>query len=390
MALPFRYNVLSLRARPTSTLSSIGLIAVVIAAFCYLQAVTDSAFRMMAGSGDPNTIIVLAQAATSETVSALSKDAVNKLQGVPVGVRRGAAPLISPELVGIAGAAMPDDPNVTVNAAVRGVDLDLATAVRHGRVRMVAGQPFQPGAYEVIVGQTAARTYHKYGIGDEILLGSRGIRPFKVVGIFTTDGTAADSEVWGYAETLRDLYSRTGYSSARLLVSGEQEGRELIRYIEGPEVELTAMTERDYFRELNTNQTVTQYLSVAMIAIMGIAAAFAVANTMYAAVAGRTREIGMLRAIGFGRTSILNGFLLEGLLLSLAGGLLGCGLSMVFNGAQRNMLPATFTTVAYSLQITPKIVGVSLAVALGIGLAGSLAPAWRAARLNLVSSLREA
>lgn len=390
MALPFRYNVLSLRARPTSTLSSIGLIAVVIAAFCYLQAVTDSAFRMMAGSGDPNTIIVLAQAAQSETVSALSKDALNKLQGVPVGVRRGSGPLISAELVGIAGASMPDDPNVTINAAVRGVDLDLASAARHGRVRIVAGRAFAPGSYEVIVGATAAKTYRNYGIGDRILLGSRGIRPFEVVGIFTTDGTAADSEVWGYVETLRDLYNRTGYSSARLLVNGEQEGRELIRYIEGPEVELTAKTEKDYFRELNTNQMVTQYLSVAMIVIMGIAAAFAVANTMYAAVAGRTREIGMLRAIGFGRTSILNGFLLEGLLLSLAGGLAGCGLSMIFNGAQRNMLPTTFTTVAYSLQITPKIVGVSLAVALGIGLAGSLAPAWRAARLNLVSSLREA
>jgi putative ABC transport system permease protein len=390
MALPFRYNVLSLRARPTSTLSSIGLIAVVIAAFCYLQAVTDSAFQMMAGSGDPNTIIVMAQAAQSETVSALSKDSLNKLQGVPVGVRRGTAPLISAELVGIAGASMPDDPSVTVNAAVRGVDFELASAVRHGRVRIVAGRLFQPGAYEVIVGATAARTYRNFGLDGEILLGSRGIRPFKVVGIFTTDGTAADSEVWGYVETLRDLYSRTGYSSARMLVNGEQEGRELIRYIEGPEVELTASTERDYFRELNTNQTVTQYLSVAMIVIMGIAAAFAVANTMYAAVAGRTREIGMLRAIGFGRTSILNGFLLEGLLLSLGGGLLGCGLSMSFNGAQRNMLPTTFTTVGYTLQITPKIVGVSLAVALGIGLAGSLAPAWRAARLNLVSSLREA
>lgn len=390
MALPFRYNVLSLAARPTSTLSSVGLVAIVIATFAYLQAVTDSAFNTMMATGDPNTLLILSQSAESETVSGLGKDELNKLDLAPQVVRDGAAPVVSPEVVAISSGFTHEDDNITVNAAVRGVDFDAANRVRRGRVRMVQGDRFTPGRYEVIVGVAAQRLFRNYNIGDEIQLGTRGVRNFKIVGIFTTDGTAADSEIWAYVESVRDVYGRNGYSSARMLVDNEQDGRQAIAYINGPEVGLTARTERAYFATLNTNQTTTQVLSVAMIIIMGTAAAFAVANTMYAAVAGRVREIGMLRAIGFARISILTAFVLEGLLLAVAGGVAGAGLSLLCNGMQRNILPTSFTTVSYTLTITPKIVVTSLAVAVAIGLVGAIMPAWRAARLGVTTALREA
>lgn len=387
MSLPFRYNVLSLLARPTSTISSVILIAIVIAAFAYLQAVTDSAFSTMAATGDPNTIIVLNQAATSETVSGLGRDQLNLLEAAPEDAK---SPVISPEMVAISSARTPDSGDVAVNTAVRGVDFEAANKVRHNKVRMLEGRPFQSGTFEVIVGVAASKLYLDHNVGDEIPLGTRGVRMFKVVGIFTTDGTAADSEIWGYVETLKDVYGRERYSSARMLVAGQQEGRRLKEYVQGPSVALTAKTEAEYFRDLNTNQTATQVLSIVMIVIMGIAAAFAVANTMYAAIAGRTREIGMLRAVGFARMSILTAFVVEGLLIALSGGVLGSLLSFVCHGVQRNMLPATFTTVSYSLEITPKILGTSLVVALAIGLLGSLMPAWRAAKLNVITALREA
>lgn len=390
MAVSLRYNLLSLFARPTSTISSIVLVAVVIAAFAYLQAVTDSAFSTMAGTGDAKTVIVLSQSADSETVSSLGKDDINKLEMAPAAERKGSAPLISTELVAISSAFMHDGTEVAVNTAVRGVDFDAATAVRRGRVKIVEGRPFQAGTFEAIVGDAARKLYRGHEIGDEVQLGTRGLRKFKIAGVFSTGGTAADSEIWGYAETLRDVYGRSTYSSARLIVPHEQAGRELIEFVQGTSVGLTAKTERDYFRGLNTNERTTQVLSVAMIIIMGIAATFAVANTMFAAVAGRTREIGMLRALGFGRVSILTGFVFEGLLLTFMGGALGCVLSLACNGLRRNMLPATFTTVTYTLEITPKIVGTSLTVALAIGLLGSIMPAWRAAKLNVITALREA
>jgi len=390
MAVPIRYNVLSLLARPTSTITSVALIAVVIAAFAYLQAVTDSAFNTMVATGDPNTILVLNQAAESETVSGLGKDEINKLEMVEGVKRSESGPIISQEIVAISSAFTKADGDVAVNTAVRGVEFEAATKVRHDRVTLVEGRAFEPGTFEVIVGTAANRLYRDHDVGDEIQLGTRGIRNFRVVGVFSTGGTAADSEIWVYAETLRDVYGRMGYSSARMLVPDQATAQRVIDFIEGPSVGLTAFTERNYFKSLNTNETATKVLSVAMIIIMGTAAAFAVANTMYAAVAGRTREIGMLRSLGFARINILTAFVLEGLMLAVAGGVVGCLLSLLCNGLQRNMLPTTFTTVSYSLEITPKIVATSLAVAAAIGLLGAIMPAWRAARLGVTTALREA
>lgn len=377
-------------ARPVGTVSSIVLIAIVIAVFSYLQAVTDSAFDVMTRTGDPMTVLVISQSADSETVSGFGKDYLNKLEMAPNVLRDSQGAVVSAELVAISSASSIREPEVKINAAVRGVDFDRANQVRDGRVKIIEGRNFKPGTYEVIVGESATGAYIGHQLGDEIEIGTRGIRKFKIVGVFSTDGTAADSEIWGYAETLRDVYNRNGYSSARLRAESPDRIEEMIEYIEGPSVELTAMTEREHFSEMSRGQSATQVFSVAMIIILGIASAFAVANTMYAAVAGRTREIGMLRAIGFSPISVLVSFMLEGLLISLIGGILGCAISLATNGLRENILPGAFTTVSYQLEITPKIIGVSLAVALTIGFVGSMLPAGRAARLPITRALREA
>lgn len=389
MALPTRYNVLSMFARPVGTISSVLLIAVVIAVFSYLQAVTDSAFSVMSSTGDPLTVLVISQSADSETVSGLGKDMVNKLEQAPGLVSDANGALISAELVAISSASSIKDPQVKVNACVRGVDFERANAVRDGRIKLSKGRVFSPGAYEVIVGESAAGAYAGHNLGDEIEIGNRGIRKFKIVGVFATGG-AADSEIWGYVETLRDVYNRSGYSSVRLRAQSESTAEQMIEFVEGPSVELTAKTEREYFSEMSRGQDATKVFGIAMIVILGIASAFAVANTMYAAVAGRTREIGILRAIGFRPLSVLTSFVLEGVLLSAAGGLLGCVISLFANGLRENILPGAFTTVSYELAITPKILVVSLAVALTIGLVGSVLPALRAARMPVTSALRQA
>src|SRR5262245_30842696 len=148
MAL-LRYNLLSLLARPATSLASLGLIGVIIAVFAYLQAVTDSAFRTMSATGDPLTVLVLSQAATSETVSGLSRDQLAKLELTPGTVRGERGPLISPELVAISSARADTTSDLRINAAVRGVDFTLAGRVRHDRLRLLEGRPFQPGTLEV-------------------------------------------------------------------------------------------------------------------------------------------------------------------------------------------------------------------------------------------------
>lgn len=390
MGLPTRYNVMSLFARPVGTISSILLIAIVIAVFSYLQAVTDSAFSVMSSTGEPLTVLVISQSADSEAVSGFGKDQYNKLELAPKVATDSDGALMSAELVAISSAASFENPEVKVNACVRGVNFARANAVRDGRVKLIKGRVFNPGTYEVIVGESAAGTWVGHQLGDEVEIGNRGVRKFKVVGIFSTGGTAADSEIWGYVETMRDVYGRNGYSSARLRATSQTGAAEMIQYIEGPSVELTALTERDYFADMSRGQQATQVFSLAMIVILGIASAFAVANTMYAAVASRSREIGMLRAMGFSSGSVLVSFMMEGIFVSLAGGILGCLLSLFANGLRENILPGAFTTVSYQLTITPKVIGVSLAVALIIGFVGSIIPASRAARMPVTIALREA
>jgi putative ABC transport system permease protein len=370
--------------------ASITLVTVVIATFSYLQAVTESAIRTMVGTGDPNTVIVLNRMAETETMSGVRKDSVDKLQLVPGVIRGENGPVISQEMVEISSAYTLESPDVSVNAAVRGVDFEMANLVRHDRVKIIEGRTFEPGRAEVIVGESVRQVYKDHDIGDRIQLGNRGLREFEIVGIFSTDGTSADSEIWGYVESLRDVYNRNAYSSVRLNVANALAGQEAVAYITGPGVELTAMTEEAYFKRINTGQAATRILSVAMIVILGIASIFAMANTMYSAVAGRSAEIGMLRAIGFGRITILTCFVLEGIFIAGMGGVVGCALANICNGWRESILPTTFTTVTYTIQVTPLIMAVSMAISIAIGFLGSLMPAWHASRMNVVGALRDA
>ncbi|HEY3242887.1 MAG TPA: FtsX-like permease family protein [Phycisphaerae bacterium] len=371
-------------------MASIALIAVVIGVFAYLQAVVESAVRVLARSADPNAIVILSPGALSETVSNLQKDQINRLETIPQLVRDADGPIISNEIVALSSAVPREGGDVTVNAAVRGVDLARANRVRHGRVHiMPGGRAFRPGASEIIVGAAVHHLHRNHDPGDEVVLGTRASTAFRIVGVFDTGGTAADSEIWGDVERFRETYGRTGYSAARVLVPDGNAAWQAIQMAQGPSVGLSAQTESDYFRRLGTNQRPTFVLSIAIVIILGIAAALAVANTMYASVAARTGEIAMLRTMGFVRSSILAAFVLEGLALAALGGALGVLLSCLWYGTQQKMVSGMLTVVSYRLAITAPIAATCLAVGAGIGLAGTLLPAWRASRVDVVTALRE-
>ena len=124
---------------------------------------------------------------------------------------------------------------------------------------------------------------------------------------------------------------------------------------------------------------------------MGIGAVFGAVNTMYTAVASRTREIATLRALGFSSTPVVVSVLFESLLLSTIGGVLGGTLAYVgFNGYQTATLNwQTFSQVAFAFAVTPALLIQGIVYAVLIGLVGGLFPAVRAARLPIVTALRE-
>jgi putative ABC transport system permease protein len=122
---------------------------------------------------------------------------------------------------------------------------------------------------------------------------------------------------------------------------------------------------------------------------MAIGSSFAAMNTMYAAVAYRGREIATLRVLGFSRPSILISFILESLMLSLLGAVIGIALMLPFNGMQTGVgNQLTFSEMVFSLQMTPGVAVRAIIFGVIMGLLGGIFPAWHAARQNILTALR--
>lgn len=388
MALPLSYNLRNLFVRKTSTILTVMGVALVITVFAALMAFAEGVRTALSISGTENNVVVLKQGATAESNSAISIRDANRLTSLQLlASDEQDRPLISPEVVVMASVTRIDGSS-TSNVAVRGVG-PMAFKV-HQDVSLVRGKMFSPGALEVIVGKSILRRFKNVDIGDKVQLGLSNNRHFTVVGIFEADGGALESEIWGYRSVIMDIYRRTQYSSVIVRLSSPYHVDEVVKKIKSPSIGLAGMSERDYYRSQGGSAEIVRRLAGILVVIMGIGAAFAVANAMFAAVAGRTREIATLRAIGFGRSSIMICFILESVLLSLIGGAIGCAISLMFNGRTLDVLADnTFTMLAFEMTVTPQILVRSMIIALVVGLVGSFQPARRAANLELIEALRD-
>lgn len=394
MALPLNYHWRHLFERPTPTVLTLLVVAAVVSTLAWMLGFADALRRSLSVASDDGKLIVLRRGATSETNSAIPVDQFNRLTQV-VGIARHpdtGRPLISPEMVvQVALPRLRDRGRTTANVAVRGVD-EVAFAV-HSRVRIIEGRGFRSGQREVIVGRRTAEQFAGLRVGDSLDLGYGAHRGYTVVGVFTADGGPLESEIWGYLPSLMDAYHRTAYSSASLRIEEGADARRVIEQIGGPAIELSAQTEAEYWS--GQSAFIRAYLGVAyvLVGIMALAAVLSIANTMFAAVAGRTHEIAMLRTVGFSPGQILRGFVLEALLLSMLGGLLGCLACLGwlrFVGNTKDMFGATtFTVQAFQIHLSPTIAVAAMVAVAIVGALGAHFPARRAARLHVVTALRE-
>lgn len=395
MALPLSYNWRNLLIRRTTTVLTVLVIAVVVGVFSWMLGFRGALSRSLSVAGDPRTLIVLRQASTSETNSAIPPDDYNKLtqlnEEIAVDPRTGEQ-LKSPEM--IVQVSLPrrrDNGATNANVAVRGVT-DAAFSV-HRNVRLLGAKPTD-GAMEVIVGVQAAKQFAGLEIGDTINLGYGGNRGYRVVGYFSADGGPLESEIWGPATMLMNAYMRNAYSSVALRLNDNVDPAAAIRRIEGPGIELTARTEGEYWLEQTKNIGMYLMIVTFLVGVMCVAAAFSIANTMFASVAGRTREFAMLRTIGFTGRHLLTSVMIESLLLCMLGGAIGClacSAWLALVGNTKDMFgQSTFTTLAFEIHLTPLIVGIAIGAICLVGLGGAIVPARRAARTQVVTALREA
>ncbi len=390
MAVPLSYNVRNLFVRRWTSAFTAGGIALVVAATMLLAALVGGLQQMLVSAGEPDNLVVLRKGATNDGTSQVPRDAALAVRSMP-GVALGSdgQPLSSPEIVNQPFMRTRDGGRE--NVLVRGVE-PVAFLVHRG-VRLVEGRVFRPKLGEVVLGVGTARRYDKR-VGSVIELGRRR---WTVVGIFDAGGTAFDSEIWADVTDVQDDTRREGYSGIRLTVAPGTDMRALIRRIESDgRFTLEAKPETAYYAEQAETARSLYVLVLTLATIMATGATFGAVNTMYTAVANRTPEIGTLRALGFGRGSILASFLAESMLLALGGLLAGVALALLAMLAVNTLLAGvafsmmTFTVATVLLRPTMAGVLLGLAFAAAIGFLGGLGPAWRAAHLRVIDALRHA
>ena len=388
MALPLSYNVRSLYVRGRVTLLAISGIALVVAVLIVLVAMAMGFRLALQATGSADNAIITQRGSTSELTSGISREHANVL-AVDDRVRRDTSgkPLASPEMVVVAAMTRRDD-GAQVNVVIRGVTPQ-AFVVRNG-IRVTEGRAFQPGLYEIVVGRKIFERMEGMTIGGTLTLQRRS---WTIVGVFDANGSGFESEVWGDADVMLPAFNRQGgYQSVTLVMQDSSAIRSFNDELQrNPRMQVQAIQERQYYEDQSGAVSgALLALAVFVAVVMGIGAVFGAMNTMYAIVAARTREIGTLRALGFSRISILTAFVIESTFLALVGGALGCLVALPANGISSAAGGANFAEVAFAFRITPVSIAAGMVLALLMGIAGGLLPAFRAARVPITTALREA
>ncbi len=249
---------------------------------------------------------------------------------------------------------------------------------------------FRPGSSEVVVGRAIAEGFDGTGIGEKLRFAGR---EWTIVGTFDGQKSGFDSEIWGDVDQMLQAFRRSAYSSVLVRLAGADRFEAFRDRIAADQrLILEVKQEPIYYQDQSRSlSTFISYLGIALSAIFSIGAMIGAMITMYAAVANRTAEIGTLRALGFRRASILAAFLSESLMLSLVGGLAGLLLASFLQAFTiTTMNWQSFSQLAFGFHLTPAIAAQTLAFSLFMGLVGGFLPSVRAARLEIVDSLRAA
>jgi putative ABC transport system permease protein len=388
VAIPIVYNLRSVKARWTSAIVAVIGIAGTVGVFVAMLSLARGFRTTLVSSGSPDNAIVMRAGATSEMTGAVTIDTVKILQDEP-GIARGAdGPLLTPEVVLVAPIPLIST-GTDANVQVRGVSKNVLEIRRN--IKIVEGRMFKPGLAEIVVGKNANVSYSGLTVGNTIGLGS--VR-WNVVGVFDAGGSAFDSEIWGDAHLIGPAYNRPDnlFQSVTLRLASPDSLQQFKDAVTAdPRLNVDVSREIEYYSKQSTRlTTLITVLGGIVAGIMAIGAVFGALNTMYSAVSERGREIATMRALGFGGPSVVTSFVIEALLISFIGGLIGCLAVLPLNGLTTGAMNLqTFSHMAFAFKITPELLVKGVVFALFMGVLGGLLPAIRAASLPISSALRE-
>ncbi len=437
MFVPLSYNVRSITQRWRNTGSTILAIALAVAVIVCIFAMQGGIEKSLVGTGTPGNVLIMRAGATAELNSVVTPEQARMLEvlpglaSTPQGRPFTALEYVTTQNIPRAGGGE------GVNVSVRGIQAN--SILLRPQVRVVEGRWFTPGVQEAAL---PTRLSKRFGLplGGEIQLGRSR---YRIVGLFEAGGTAYDSEIWADVEDVKHDYNFEYYSvmMGRMEedyagpLPAEAEGR-IARQVErlvltgakldpatpkedqeepivdppherAGEAFRTAIksdnrlahsvrSESDYYGSQTFSAKPLQVLGTLLALLMGPGAALAAMNAMFAAIASRTREIGTLRVLGFGRFAVLVSFAIECIFLGAIGGVLGCGISFglmklatsfdMANFGTMNF--ASFSEIIFQFRIEPAFLAGGFVFAICIGVFGGLLPAFSAARLPVLAALK--
>jgi putative ABC transport system permease protein len=388
MAIPLSYNFRNLVVRRTTTIMTALGIGLTVAVLASVMALVEGLHGAFAATGHPLNILVMRKGSGAELSSQIPRSSYNEVIKLRPGIAKSATgePLASLEVVTVINLPSVESPEGE-NLNVRGI-LPIGLEMRED-AKLKAGRWFTPGRREITIGSAIAQRYPDAQIGKQLTFGKG---KWDVVGVFDSFMPARNSEILADLNQMASDFNRFEVLSSVLIrAQDEASAQALINELPtDPRMPSDVVHERDYYAKQTGSGDVIRYLGTFVAAIMAIGSCFAAMNTMYAAVARRSREIGTLRILGFSRGSILLSFFFESILLALIGGVVGLILILPLNGFTTGIgSNITFAQVAFQLRITPKVVLYGMTFALIMGALGGLLPARNASRKEILTALRQ-
>jgi len=381
-------NLRTVWQRRGASLAAVVGVAGTVAVMVAVLSIAEGFRATLAETGSADTALVLRSGNDSELGSALALETTKIIADAPGVLRGPEGPVASAELY--VTVDVPKRSTGTVaNVPLRGVQ-PAAFDLRE-KVRIVEGRRFRPGTNEIIVGTGAAAEFDGLDLGKTHRWGEN---EWTVVGLFSAEGTASESELWCDAKVLQPAYRRGSFFQSVYARLESEEAFDGFKdaLTTDPRLNVKVVRESAYFAsQSETLNAVIFGLGIPLVGLMAVGAIFGALNTMYSAVASRTREIATLRALGFGGVPVVISVLIESTMLAFVGGAIGAlGAYLAFNGFRAATLNwQSFTQVVFAFRVTPALMIAGLVVSLALGFLGGLFPAIRAARLQIATALRE-
>lgn len=382
-----RYSYRNLWVRRLTTALTAGGMGLVVFVFATVLMLAEGLEATLVSTGTRENVTLIRRASEAEVQSMITREEAAILESLPeLDTGPDGRRMVARELVVLIGLKKKGASSLA-NVMVRGVEPGVSLALRRN-VRIFSGRPFAQGRSELVIGKSIAQRFSIGGLGESVTFGARS---WTIVGIMDAGGAAFDSELWGDVDLLMATFRRPVYSSMLgRLRDASDFPRLRDRVLGDPRLTVDAWRESEYYAAQSALMArFIRILGITLTLIFSVGAVIGAMVTMYAAVASRTAEIGTLRALGFGRVTILTTFLVESLLLGALGGLIGLGAASFLDRLTISTMNwQTFSELSFRFLLNRGIIQQAMVFALSMGVVGGMFPAVRAGRLGIVEALR--